>query len=121
MRAILRLVAAVIAGTTIATAAQAEDGRSDWRYCQLAIQPYGKTVYFSEVFVVEDGTYGRGIENAFNSFVTARHDPDAISGAICLGPYESRSDAENALNDGIGRVRRMGNRVVFTQWRYHGD
>ena len=80
---------------------QASYGDVVYHYCYVGKPPYGKVMYFSEAFGVPSGTYEVGITNAFHSFVAARLDPEASAGGSCMGPYETMSDAENALNDDI--------------------
>ncbi|MBC6981316.1 hypothetical protein [Caulobacter sp. 17J80-11] len=92
-----------------------------YHYCYVAKEPYGEVVYFSESFGVPADTYAVGIENAFNSFVTGRYDSDVISGAQCMGPYETQGEAAEQLNDHMGERRRAGKNVVMTWWRYRGD
>ncbi|MDP2260802.1 MAG: hypothetical protein Q8J89_13915 [Caulobacter sp.] len=96
-------------------------GLADYRYCYVGKPPYGETVYFSEAFRVDRGTYAVGIENAFNSFITGRYDSQVMSGAVCMGPYDSAGEAASALNDHLGERRRAGKAVVMTLWRYRGD
>lgn len=102
-------------------AAQAQYGEVVYHYCYVGKPPYSQTLYFSEAFGVERGTYEVGIRNDWHSYVAARHDPDASAGGQCMGPYESRREAENALNDHIAESRRDGKSVVTTWWRYRGD
>lgn len=100
---------------------RAQYDTADYRYCYVAKQPYGETVYFSEAFRTDRGTYAVGIENAFNSYITGRYDSEVISGAVCMGPYDSMGEAASALNDHMGERRRAGKNVGMTLWRYHGD
>ena|SRR5690348_13437631 len=90
-------------------------------YCYSSKPPYGAAVYFSEVFPASLSVYHVGISNAFDSFVAARIDPDAQSGASCMGPFDDHQEAENKLNDHIGERRRAGKDVVLTRWSYRGD
>ena len=101
--------------------AQAQYGDVVYHYCYVGKPPYSNVLYFSEAFGVARGTYDVGIENAFHSYVAARHDPDASAGGQCMGPYETMQDAQNALNDHIADRRRNGKDVVVTWWRYRGD
>jgi hypothetical protein len=101
--------------------ARAEYGNVVYHYCYVGKPPYSEVIYFSEAFGVASGTYSVGIENAFHSYVAARHDPGASAGGQCMGPYETLSDAENALNDHIADRRRDGKDVVMTWWHYNGD
>ena len=101
--------------------ARAEYGDVVYHYCFVGKPPYSEVVYFSEAFGVARGTYGVGIQNSFHSFIAARHDPSASAGGQCMGPYETRNDAETALNDHIAERRRDGKEVVLTWWRYRGD
>ena len=78
-------------------------------------------MYFSDVFAASAGVYHVGISNAFDGFVAARIDPEAQSGASCMGPYDDHQEAENQLNDHIAERRRAGKNVVLTDWSYHGD
>ena len=73
-------------------------------------------VYFSQSFAVERGTYAVGLENSFDAFVSARFDADAISGATCMGPYDSASEGADERNEHIGQVRRSGKSAVLTLW-----
>jgi hypothetical protein len=101
--------------------ARAAYGDVVYHYCYVGKPPYSQVLYFSEVFGVSRGTYSVGIENAFHSYVSARHDPSASAGGQCMGPYETRQDAENAMNDHIAESRRDGKDAVMTWWRYRGD
>jgi hypothetical protein len=100
---------------------RAEYGDVVYHYCYVGKPPYSEVVYFSDAFGVDRGTYSVGIENSFHSFIAARHDPDASAGGQCMGPYETHSDAEDALNDDIADRRRNDKDVVMTWWRYSGD
>lgn len=42
------------------------------------------------------------------------YDPDVISGALCMGPYDTPS--QDRMNDHIGDVRRNGWDAVLTNW-----
>lgn len=88
----------------------------DYRYCYSVSASDSSVVYFSQSFAVEGGTYAVGLENSFNSFVSARFDPRAISGASCMGPYDSGSEASDERNDHIASVRREGKSAVLTHW-----
>lgn len=112
---LIAILAATLAATFQPTLVNGQG--TDWRYCQLATRPYGDPVYFSEAFPVAEGTDAVGLQNSFNSFVTARYDPHALTGAICFGPYETATQAADALNDQIGDQRRAGKSVVLTRWR----
>lgn len=112
----------VIASMTLfLSSAQAGYGETIYYYCYVGKPPYGNVVYFSQSFGAKYDTHDVGIENAFHSYVAARHDPDASAFGQCMGPYESRSDAENELNDHIAERRRAGKQVVMTWWSYRGD
>lgn len=111
-------LAVLTGGHGPATPTTAASQNVDYRYCLLSTPPYGDTVYFSAVFAVEGGTYAVGIQNRFNAFVAARHDPRTFSGSICLGPYSTRGEAEEARNTEIGSRRRSGKDVVVTRWTY---
>jgi hypothetical protein len=100
---------------------RAEYGDVVYHYCYVGKPPYSAVVYFSESFGAARGTYGVGIQNSFHSYVSARHDADASAGGQCMGPYETRGDAENALNAHVAELRRDGKDVVMTWWRYRGD
>lgn len=113
------LALAMAAGSLAATPAQAQG--TYFRYCQFNRQVETNTAYFSAVFSTPADTYGVGVVNAFNSFVTGRYDGDAISGANCLGPYDSYQEAANEMNDDMGYFRSRNIRVVLTGWRYRGD
>lgn len=131
-RALIGLAALAACG--LASVAQSEPSRVDpsmivraqygptvYHYCYIAKAPYGDTVYFSETFGVPQGTYSVGIQNAFNSVVTGRFDSSVISGASCMGPYQTASEAADELNNHMGDRRRAGKSVVMTWWRYSGD
>lgn len=93
-----------------------------WFQCSLPKSPYGDPVFYSSVFPADRGM-GRdvGYENAFSSYVAARYDPNAISGAVCFGPYDDYQEAANTQNDQIAGNRRDGKRVVITKWVYRGE
>lgn len=120
--AVLMAVAAgVPAGAEPAQLIRVQSDSADYRYCYVGKSPYGDPVYFSEAFRVDRGTYAVGIQNDFNSYVTGRYDSNVISGAVCMGPYDSMGEAASALNDHLGERRRAGKSVVTTYWRYRGD
>lgn len=102
--------------TTGATAAQIPG----WRYCRSA-QWESSTVYFSRVFPSDTSIYVVGVQNSFNSYVSGRHDSKAISGALCMGLYDTAQEAQDELNDDAAKTRRDGLSAVFTLWSYHGD
>lgn len=112
---LLSLCATFASGT-----AHAQQQNTVYRYCYVGKPPYGAVVFFSEAFAVDIGVYNVGIQNAFHSYVSARHDPDTMAGGQCMGPYDSRREAEDALNDHIAESRRDGKQVVLTWWRYSG-
>lgn len=118
MSMILAIGLAVLGGGSGPAVPAAVSQNVDYRYCLLSTPPYGETVYFSSVFAVEGGTYAVGIQNRFNAFVAARHDPRTFSGSICLGPYSTRGEADEARDNEIGQRRRDGKTVIVTRWRF---
>jgi hypothetical protein len=113
---VLGLVVMLLVAIT-ASAAFAQNG-TVYRFCKLAKSPYGNPVYYSAVFEVDYDISANGVENDFNAFVSAQYDPDAISGSICFGPYDSYRDADNYQNELIAKDRRDGDDVVLTRWYY---
>jgi hypothetical protein len=91
-----------------------------WRYCSVAATG-SATAYFSRVFASDSGIYAVGVANSFNAYVSARHDPELLSGATCPGLFDTAQEAEDDLNDHASRLRRNGRDVVFTRWTYLGD
>ena len=92
-----------------------------FHYCMLAKHPYGEPVFYSAVFRAADGTTLESMEVSFDSYVAARLDPDAMSGALCFGPFETYQEAADRENDAIGNSRRNGKGVVVTRWAYRED
>src|SRR5688572_30272987 len=121
MRSIARILVLSLCACFVFGAAQAQQPTTVFRYCYVGKPPYGAVVYFSEAFAVDVGVYPVGIQNAFHSYVSARHDPDTMAGGQCMGAYDTRAEAENALNDHIAESRRDGKQVVLTWWRYRGN
>jgi hypothetical protein len=119
-RTIRMLFLAVLALSPLGSA-QAQYGDVIFHYCYVGKPPYSNVLYFSEAFGVPRDTYETGIRNAFHGYIAARHDPEASAGGQCMGPYETRNQAENALNEHIAEARRDGKGVVLTWWRYRGD
>lgn len=114
--------AAALGALLLATPAAAPaQGSTAWFYCSLAKSPYGDPTFYSAIFRADRGIYGRALENSFNSYVSARHDPDAISGAICFGPYDDYQEAADRENDSIANDRRRDIRTVVTRWEYRGN
>ena len=121
MKRTLRMLLLAIFSLLPLGSVQAQYSDVVFHYCYVGKPPYSDTLYFSEAFGVPRGTYAVGIQNSFHSYVAARHDPTASAGGQCMGPYESRGQAEAALNDHIAEARRDGKQVVTTWWRYRGD
>jgi len=116
--------AAVVAGalgTLVLAAPAPAQGDTAWFYCSLAKSPYGNPTFYSSIFRADRGIYGRALENSFNRYVSARHDPDAISGSICFGPFDDYQDAADQENDSIASDRRGDRGVVLTRWEYRGN
>jgi len=114
--------AALLAIGGASAPAWAEYGETVYYFCHVSQDTDdGYVYYYSATMGVDKDVYSVGIQNSFNSFVTAHYDPHVISGAICLGPYESWQDAEDKRNDDIGDTRRRDWDVVLTRWTYHGD
>lgn len=112
---------AALLATTLAPSFQAEAQISGYRYCYSAPdgEPY---VYLSAVFASDTSVYHVGISNSFNAFVAGRYSGRAISGAMCMGLYGSRQEANDKLsNDAADWRRRTGREPVFTNWVYRGD
>jgi len=106
------LVLAALAGPVSAQTNQA------YFYCQLAKKPYGDPSFYSSVFRAERGIYPPAMQNAFDGHISARHDPDAMSGTICFGPFESYREAMEDKEDSMARSQRAGRHVIVTGWGY---
>lgn len=118
MNRMVAVLAFTLALLTSPIPGRAADEPSMWVYC---LSMHGDAVYFSGIFSVSMHTYGVGIENSFNSYVAARHDPGASSGALCMTGFDSYQEAADDMNDDIAVRRRSGKQVVVTRWSYRGD
>lgn len=112
---------AVLGAITFASHSAGAQESPRFHYCMLAKHPYGEPVFYSAVFRAADDVMVQGIESAFDSYVAARLDPDAMSGALCFGPFETYQEAADRENDAISNSRRNGKGVVVTRWAYRGD
>lgn len=53
--------------------------------------------------------------------VASRFNDRAISGAMCMGLYDSRQQAEDEMNEQAASWRRDNDRrPIFTRWVYRG-
>ncbi len=95
-------------------------GDAAYLYC-YATESDIQVYYFSSVFAKENPTFSMGAENAFRSHVNARLAEGLVDFVLCMGPYESRTEAMNELNDHITTARHDGNDIVGSRWRYRGD
>ena len=111
----------VLGAVAFASHGAAAQETSRFHYCMLAKHPYGEPVFYSAVFRAADDVMVQGIESAFDSYVAARLDPDAMSGALCFGPFDKYQDAADSENDAMAGSRRSGKTVVVTHWSYRGD
>lgn len=121
MQGTLRLLVLALSLATVHTSAAMAQSAMVYRHCVLSKSPYGNPSFYSSVFRVPADTITNGIENDFASYVAARHDPDAMSGAICFGPFETFQEADNNRNEIMARDRRNGKAIVSTRWAYRGD
>lgn len=87
-----------------------------YRHCVLNKAPYGNPSFHSAVFRVRADVIREGLENDFAAFVAARFDPDASSGTLCFGPFDTYAQAANSQNDIMARDRRFSKLIVVTRW-----
>lgn len=121
MRGALRFAVVALSLATFQMSDATAQSAMVYRHCVLSKSPYGNPSFYSAVFRVRTDTITNGIENDFASYVAARHDPDAISGAICFGPFETYQEADNSRNEIMARDRRNGKNIVSTLWAHRGN
>lgn len=117
MRKFLVLAAAAIS-CLAASSASAEYGKYTYHYCYA---DEGDTYFFSEIFTLRIGTWDKGAENSFHSFISGRFAEGTLDSWQCMGPYQTATEADDKMNDHIGDRRYNNYRVVLTDWRYSGD
>lgn len=90
----------------------------DWYWCQLAEQPYGRTVWVSDIFTPPAGASEAEVEAAFEDHVRRRHVGAPVTRGLCLGPKASREEAREDRRDTLASLRRDRVEVIQTNWRF---
>ncbi|KLE32446.1 hypothetical protein [Aurantiacibacter luteus] len=110
------LVAAAFVPASL-PAADAAQSATTYHYCWAMA---GNRSFYSDVFADSRNTYHVAFENSWNSFLRANVSNLSGLRTGCKGPYDTRREAVDELNEDRAGDRDGGYEPVLTNWGYRG-